>query len=88
MMASNNAQRVDLGGDVLGRSDAAEIADDDRFGLGQGFLRVGGPGVVARVQDDLMSLVGEKLAGHQAETVGRTGNEDAGHSVLPILRCS
>jgi hypothetical protein len=34
-----------------------------------------------------MALIGEKLADHQPETVGRTGDEDARHGVLPML-CS
>jgi hypothetical protein len=30
-----------------------------------------------------MAFVGEKLTGHQSEAIGRTGNEDARHAVLP-----
>ena len=86
MMASNEPERVDLGRQVLRRGDAREVADDDGFGLGQGLLGVRGAGVVARMQDDLVPLIGEKLADHQAETVGRTGDEDARHAVLPMLR--
>ena len=80
------AERVDLGRQVLGGGDAREVADDDSFGLGQGPFGVRGAGVVARMQDDLVALIGEKLAGHEAETIGRTGNEDARHDVLPTLR--
>ena len=32
-----------------------------------------------------MALIGEKPAGHQTEAVGRTGNEDARHDMLPLL---
>ena len=53
-------KRVDLGGQVLGGGDAREIADDDRFGLGQGPFCVGGARVVAPMQDDPMALIGEK----------------------------
>ena len=82
-----SAERVDLGRQVLRRGDARKVADDDRFGLGQGLFGVRGAGVVARMQDDLVPLIGEKLADHQSETVGRTGDEDARHGVLPML-CS
>jgi hypothetical protein len=37
------------------------------------------------MQDDLMPLIGEKLADHQSEAVGRTSDEDARHGVLPVL---
>ena len=60
MTASKTPERVDLGGDVLGRGDRGEIADDDGFGLGRGLLGVRRPGVVARMQDDLMALIDEK----------------------------
>ena len=53
--------------------------------LGSGLLRVRRARVVARMQDDLVALIGEKLADHQAEAVGRTGDEDARHAVLPML---
>ena len=84
-------ERVDLGCQVLRSGDGAELADHDRFGLGQGFLCVRRAGVVARVQDDLMSLIGEKLPDHEAKAIGRTGDEDARHAVvltlhLPIQR--
>ena len=51
-------------GQVLGGGDAREIADDDRFRLGHGLLRVRRARVVARMQDDLVALIGEKLADH------------------------
>ena len=82
MIASKRAERVDLGREILGGGDAREIADHDRFGLGQGLLRVRGAGVAARMQDHPVALIGEKLADHQSEAVGRTGDEDASHSVL------
>ena len=81
-------KRVDLGREVLGGGDAREVADHDRFGLGQGLLRVRRARVAARMQDDPVALIGENLADHQSETVGRTGDEDARHSVLPMLRLS
>ena len=76
-------ERVDLCGEVFRRGDGAELADRHRFRLGRGFLCVRGAGIVARVQDDLMSLVGEKLPDHQAKAIGRTGDEDARHAVAP-----
>ena len=86
MTASKEPERVDLGRQVLRGGDAREVADDDRFGFGQGLFGVRRSRVVARMQDDLMPLIGENLTDHEAEAVGRTGNEDARHAVLPTLR--
>ena len=33
-----------------------------------------------------MTLIGENLTDHQSEAVGRTGNEDARHAMLPTFR--
>ncbi len=80
--AIERTERVDLRGDLLGGCDRGEIADDDGFGLGQGLLRVRRARVVARMQDDLMVLIGKIPANHQTKTIGRAGNENARHAVL------
>jgi hypothetical protein len=33
-----------------------------------------------------VAFLGEKLARHEAEAVGRTGDENARHALLPALR--
>jgi hypothetical protein len=38
------------------------------------------------MQDDPMALIGENLSDHKTEAVRRTGDEDARHIVLPMLR--
>ena len=86
MTASKCAQRVDLGSQIFRGGDAREVAGHDRFGLGGGLLRVRGASLVARMQDDAMALIGEKLADHEAKPVGRTGDEDARHGV--VLSCA
>ena len=78
-------ERIDLGRHVPGRGDRGEIAGHDRFGLGRGLPCVRGAGVVARVQDDLVPLVGEKPPDHQPKAIGRSGDEDARHIVLLSL---
>jgi hypothetical protein len=60
--------------DVLGAGDRGEIADDDGLGLRNRLPGVVGAGIVARVQDDLMALIGEKPADHQTEAVRGTGD--------------
>ena len=69
MIASKEPSALIWAGEVLGRGDAREIADDDRFGLGQGLLGVGSPRFVARMQDDPVALIGKKPANHEAEAV-------------------
>ena len=81
-----SAERVDLASDVLGGGDRRQIADDDGFGLGRGLPGVRRPGVVARMQDGLMALIGEMAANHQTEAVGRTRDENARHAILRMLQ--
>ncbi len=57
-------KRVDLPRDVLGGRDRSQIADDDGLGLGRGLPGIRRPGVVTRVQDGLVALIGEKPADH------------------------
>src|ERR1700733_8564217 len=84
--AIERTERVDLGGDLLGGGDRGEISDDDSFGLGQGLFGVRRARVVARMQDNLMALIGKIPANHQTETIGRTGDKNARHVVLLTLR--
>ena len=71
------AERIDLSGDVLGAGDGLDVADHDRFGLGQFSPSVLGTVGVAGMQDDLVALADEQISGHEAEAGGRAGNEDA-----------
>jgi hypothetical protein len=73
------AQRVDLLGDSSHLGDARQVADNDILGLGQRVTRVRRTRFVARVQRHLMAVPDEKSRRHQAEAVGRTGNENARH---------
>src|ERR1700684_4621559 len=44
-------------------------------------MRVCGASIIPGVQCHLMSLFCEELCSHQAEAIGRTGNEDARHDL-------
>jgi hypothetical protein len=72
-----DAEPVRLLSDDAGAGDAREIPDNDCASLWQCPARVVGPGLIARMQNDLVPLFDQQLAGHEAETGGRSSDEYA-----------
>jgi hypothetical protein len=51
--------------------------------LGSAFLASAARCLAARMQDDTIPLIGERLTGRQSQTVGRTRYENARHCRSP-----
>ena len=77
------AEGVDLPGDLPHVVDGGQVADDDGVRAGQAGAGVGGPGLAAGVQGDLVAVLEQQLGGHQAQAVGGTGDEYARHQFSP-----
>ena len=74
------AQRVGLPGDLVHALDGGQVTDHHMRGGGQRGPGVAGPGLVAGVQGDLVPVAGQQLARHQAEAVGRAGDQYPSHA--------
>jgi hypothetical protein len=64
------AQLIDLRGDILCPGDGLDVTDHDRFGLGQLLPGLLITGRIAGVQHNFMTLADEPIGGHEAETSG------------------
>ena len=73
------ASGVGLLGHLPHAGDRREVSDDHARCVGQGSPGIGGTGVIAGMQRHLVAIGGEQAGGHQAKTVGGTGDEDLGH---------
>jgi hypothetical protein len=69
------ATRVSLLGDLPHACDAGQVADDDGPGRGQGRTCVLGPGCIAGMQRDRVSVVGQQPGRHQSQALGGAGDE-------------
>jgi hypothetical protein len=63
------------------RGDVCEIPDDGACAPDDQGLHVREAVAAARVHDDLVSVLDERLRRKSSEAVGRTGDEDARHRV-------
>jgi hypothetical protein len=73
------AELVDLLGEVPGLLSAGEIADNDCCTAVDQVGQRGRSAGVAGVHDDLVSAVEKGGGGGSAESLGRTGDQDASH---------
>ena len=67
-------------GNITGLGDAGQVADHHSRRTRRNSPRVLGTLLVARVQNHLMSLRQQPLAGHEAEASRRSGDEKPAHS--------
>lgn len=69
-------------GDAAHLGDRRDIADRHALGLRQSRPRLGRRRGVARMQYDLVALLGQQLPGHQAEPLRRSGNKNPRHPAM------
>jgi len=74
-----SAKSIGLFCDLACSGKADDIAFDDGLGLRQCTPSDFGARRVSRMQDDLVALFDQQLAGHEPEALGRPGDEDSGH---------
>jgi hypothetical protein len=61
---------VRLIGDAARSIERRHVTFNDCLGVRQGHAGIIGPLAIAGVKDDMMALVGEQLAGHEAQSLG------------------